>query len=168
MSRILLLWIVAVALYLPACSQEPATFEEKLETLYSHTIPVIQPQQLKFELDRGEKIILLDTRSRTEYDVSHLKDAIYIDYEGFRKKDVKDLPKDVKIVTYCSVGYRSEKIGEQLKALGFETVYNLYGGIFEWVNQDYPIENKQAENTKKVHTYNEDWSKWLKKGEKIY
>ncbi len=50
-----------------------------------------------------------------------------------------------KVVVYCSVGYRSEKIAEKLKAAGYKNVFNLYGGIFEWENQNLPVYDSNGE-----------------------
>ena len=72
------------------------------------------------------------------------------------------------IVVYCSIGYRSEKIGKKIKNLGFSRVYNLYGGIFEWSNRAYPLIDNQKKKTIKVHGYNQDWGKWLSRGEKVF
>jgi 3-mercaptopyruvate sulfurtransferase SseA len=69
---------------------------------------------------------------------------------------------------YCSVGYRSEKVSEQLRQAGYQTVYNLYGGIFEWKNQGHPVVNAEGEPTERVHAYNRSWGVWLKKGDKVY
>ena len=44
----------------------------------------------------------------------------------------------------------------------------LYGGIFEWKNNDYPIIDSEGKETENVHTYSRFWSKWLKKGIKVY
>ena len=90
--------------------------------------------------------------------------------EKFNLNKTKEkLPKkDSKIVVYCSLGVRSEDIAEQLKKAGYTNVFNLYGGIFEWKNKGNTIVDSQEEETEKVHTFNKNWSKWLKKGEKIY
>ena len=81
---------------------------------------------------------------------------------------VEDLDKDKPVILYCSVGYRSEKIGERLQEMGFTEVYNLYGGIFDWKNKDNPVVNTHQNPTDSVHTYNKNWSKWLTKGVKVY
>jgi rSAM/selenodomain-associated transferase 1 len=49
-----------------------------------------------------------------------------------------------------------------------ENVFNLYGGIFEWKNNNLPVLDTLENNTEKVHAFNKDWSKWLKKGRKVY
>jgi 3-mercaptopyruvate sulfurtransferase SseA len=66
------------------------------------------------------------------------------------------------------VGYRSGKIGEKLKKMGFTNVYNLYGGIFEWKNRGYEVHNNQNSVTDSVHAYNRAWSVFLRKGVKVY
>jgi len=88
----------------------------------------------------------------------------YDDYDGDLLNEV---PKDTPIVVYCSIGYRSEKIGEKIQKLGFTKVYNLYGSIFEWVNQDNPVVDSNNKPTDKVHTYNKKWSKWVQDGKAV-
>ena len=78
------------------------------------------------------------------------------------------ISKDATIIVYCSVGYRSEKITKKLNKMGYKNVSNLYGGIFEWVNQGHKVYDDKNNNTLKVHTYNKRWSKWLRRGVKIY
>ena len=72
------------------------------------------------------------------------------------------------MVVYCSVGYRSERIGEKMQKMGFENVSNLYGGIFDWKNQGNTVINLNQEPTDSVHTYNRNWSQWLYNGIKVY
>ncbi len=151
-----------------ACAQNAQSFEEKLEQLYSHEVTLIKPDNLHDKLKKNDSVYLLDTRQKKEYQVSHLKDAIWIGYDNYQKSKLKNIPKNATVVTYCTVGYRSEKIGARLEAKGFKNVYNLYGSIIGWVNAGYPVYNNQSQKTKKVHTYSKDWGRWLKKGEPVY
>ena len=102
--------------------------------------------------------------------VSHLDKAQCVGYDYFNLEEViKKLPhKNQKIVVYCSVGIRSEDIAQQLKEAGYTNVYNLFGGIFEWKNNNYTLYNQKQIKTDSVHTFNKAWSKWLKKGIKVY
>ena len=68
----------------------------------------------------------------------------------------------------CSVGARSEKIGAQLRQAGFTNVRNLYGGIFEWVNEGQPVVTGANRPTDRVHAYSPTWGIWLKRGQKVY
>lgn len=151
---------------LTACGQND--FDKKLNSLYKKTVPLIHAQELSKNLAGNEKIVLLDTRSAEEFEVSHLQNAHFVDYDTFNAKDVEQVDRDAKIIVYCAVGYRSERIGEKLLKMGFKDVKNLYGGIFDWVNEGHPIVNKSGMVTDSVHTYNMVWSRWLEKGVKVY
>ena len=83
---------------------------------------------------------------------------------------LEKLPEDktTAIVVYCSLGIRSEKIAKRIKDKGYTNVYNLYGGIFEWKNNNFQVQDTLGKTTEKVHAFNKSWGKWLKKGEKVY
>jgi len=120
------------------------------------------------EAIKMKDVIFLDAREEAEYEVSHLAAAVFVGYEKFNLESISRLEKNSKIVVYCSVGYRSEKIAEKMKAAGFTNVSNLYGGIFEWVNQENPVVDTDGQETKNVHAYNKTWGVWLNKGNKVY
>lgn len=133
-------------------------FEKKLEKLLSHEIPEIS---CEFLSENFEQFILLDTREWDEYKVSHLKNAKWVGYKSFDPIILKGIPKSAKIVCYCSVGYRSERISKKLLEYGYSNVYNLYGSIFEWINRGYPVYDLSGNEVRRVHVYNKNWSKWL-------
>lgn len=137
-------------------------FNQMAEQMAEGKVPEITPDALR------PSYYLLDTRERAEFDVSHLKDARWVGYSGFDLKSVADLPKDATIVVYCSVGYRSERIGEKLQKAGFQQVKNLKGGIFGWVNLGKPVVNNDEEPIETVHGYDEKWAKWVKRGKTIW
>ncbi len=151
-----------------ACGQQYSSFKEMTDDLYKNTVPLIYAAQLSDSLQAGKNIILLDAREQEEYNVSHLPGALYIGYENINRQLLQRLPKNKIIVVYCSVGVRSERIGEKLLDAGFTNVYNLYGGIFDWINNGYVVYDKQNQPTGKVHPYNEKWGVWLQKGIKAY
>jgi len=168
MRRFYLLILFAILFSLDMARCQTKDYKEKLESLYNHTVPLISSNELKKKLEKGEPVIMLDIRSREEFNVSHLENASFIDYDQFEKNDVQDIPKDAEIVLYCSVGYRSEKIGEELQEMGYSNVKNLYGGLFQWKNEGFPVVNDHLMETDSVHTYNKSWSKWLVNGVKVY
>ncbi len=164
MNRIFLLTLSLVWCTV-ACGQ--TSYDKKLESLYNHTVPLISADSLS-QRTKADDLIILDTRTPKEYAVSHLPNAILVDYDRFRPKDVKNLNKDAPVIVYCSVGYRSERIGEKMQKMGFKEVKNLYGGIFAWKNSAYSVINSSGAETDSVHTYNKNWSQWLLNGIKVY
>ena len=134
---------------------------------YKNTVPIVKTEEL-IQRMQYQQPVLLDTRTRSEFSVSHLLGAQFIEYDDFKSADVAHIPKNKEIVIYCSVGYRSERIGEKLLDMGYTKVYNLYGGIFDWKNQSQIVVNDLNLPTDSVHTYSKVWSIWLRKGIKVY
>ena len=133
-------------------------FNKRVNQLLRFSVPTIDVDDLK---KVQKEVHIFDTREMAEYKVSHIEGAQYLGYDDFDASRIGALDKDAKIVVYCSVGYRSEKIGDKLKKLGYTNVRNLYGSIFEWINRGYPVVDSNNKITKKVHTYNKKWSQWV-------
>jgi rhodanese-related sulfurtransferase len=156
-------WVyIFIFLPLAGCAQDES-FDAMFHRLTRGAVPVVQPSECAGKTG----LIYLDAREPNEFAVSHIPSARLVGYDDFKIDSVRDLPKDAPIVVYCSVGYRSEKIGEELKKAGFTNVSNLYGGIFQWVNSGNPVYDAKGK-TDRVHTYSKRWSKWLERGVKVY
>lgn len=144
---------------------ESGSYRFMLKTLLSHTVPEID---VATAAEADNSTLFLDARERNEYDVSHIQGALWVGYDDFDMARLAGVPKETPLVVYCSVGYRSEKISERLLAAGYTNVANLYGGVFEWKNQDHPVVDPQGQPTEEVHAFNRTWGIWLKEGEKVY
>lgn len=143
-------------------------FQFVLRNLLSHTVPEVSVPELT--KNPSAYPVLLDARSWREYEISHLKGAIWVGYEDFELSRVLAISKETSILVYCSVGYRSEKIAEKLLGAGYKHPFNLYGGIFEWVNQKQALVDLHGRPTKQIHAYNKIWGTWarVKKNRKVY
>ena len=146
-------------------SQE--SLDDLLKQYNKNTVPYISVQELAMPKTDA---VILDAREQSEYNVSHLKDALFVGYDHFNLEQTiqKIKNKDQAIVVYCSLGIRSETIANRLKKAGYTNVKNLYGGIFEWRNNDFDIYDSQNKKTDNVHAFSKVWSKWLTKGTKVY
>ncbi|TBW30420.1 rhodanese-like domain-containing protein [Gramella sp. KN1008] len=143
------------------------SLDDLLEKYNSGSVPYISAQDLKTHQLKKE-VLILDAREPQEFEVSHIKHATFIGYNEFDISKIASYPKETKIVVYCSLGVRSEKIGEKLQDAGFTNVWNLYGGIFFWKYKGYEVINAEGKETEKVHAYSRQWSKWLNNAEKVY
>ena len=154
-----LFFIIMLISFTPVNAQ--GSVEGLLKKYNSGTVPYISVEELRMKQLNGE-VILLDTRSTEEFEVSHIKNAVLVGYDDFDLSRMPAVSKEKEIIVYCSLGIRSEEIGEKLKKAGFENVRNLFGGIFDWKNTGYTVVDPEGNPTEKVHAYSQQWSKWLK------
>ena len=97
-----------------------------------------------------EKTILVDMRNHYESEIGHFEGAITPDVDTFRdsldiiEQDLKENKEDKSLVMYCTGGIRCEKASAYFKHKGFKNVYQLEGGIIEYVRQvkSEGLENK--------------------------
>ena len=106
-------------------------------------------------------LILFDVRNSEEQEVSQLRGAEQLDA---KHPDIAalEIPEDATVVVYCSVGYRSAAIIEDLNRAGIRNVYNLEGGLFDWVNHDRPV-YRGEQRVEEVHPFNRLWGLLLRK-----
>lgn len=150
-----------LALILAVGTAVASPLEREADKLLARTLTLISTKKLASEVGSKGKHVLLDTRQQKEFSVSHIPGAIWVGYKKFDLKTVREIPKDSSIVVYCSVGYRSEKIGEKLVAAGYKNVRNLYGGIFDWANNGHALEDHRGKPTSIVHGFDRKWARLL-------
>ena len=139
---------------------EPSQLSATSQSLIQGTVPTITSQKLAAAL-KTSQVVLLDTREKKEFEVSHLPGAHWVGHDDFDLKRVSHFSSTTRIIVYCSVGYRSEKVGEKLKKAGYQKVENLFAGLFSWANEGRPLEDKHGKTTRAVHGFNADWSRYL-------
>ncbi|BCX48369.1 rhodanese/sulfur transferase [Haloferula helveola] len=100
----------------------------------------------KVEPAKAEELIakkaqLLDVRTQEEWDEGHLEGAtrVEIGSDDFAAKVAEKFDKSKPLVVYCRSGGRSARAAKQLEELGFETVYDLKGGITAWKDADKKV-----------------------------
>ena len=78
--------------------------------------------------------ILIDVRTREEYESGHIKDAIHFDfYSELFQKEILSIDKSSSIVLYCRTQNRSAKTANYLKENGYKEIAVLEGGISKWI-----------------------------------
>jgi rhodanese-related sulfurtransferase len=142
-------------------AQNPEGFDKMAQNMAGKKAPSITKGTVEKIILTQNEVVFLDSREQSEYQTSHLPDAIWIGYDEINWIKIDKLDKSTSIIIYCSVGYRSGKLTEQLTKKGFTNVKNLYGGLFNWANNGGALQNDLKQPTKIVHGYNKNWSKWL-------
>ena len=160
MKQFGLIFLLGFCLAFVSCGQADS-FDSMVDSLLNQTVPAIRPNECP------ENVLFIDARELAEYQISHIEGALFVGYDDVNFEALDSVPKEQEIVVYCSVGYRSEKVGEQLLDNGFTNVSNLYGGLFLWMNENKAVVDNNGP-TNRVHAYNQRWGKWLERGEKVY
>lgn len=90
----------------------------------------------KFAVKVSENdVVVLDVRTPTEFAEGHLKNAINIDFQSASfEADISDFDKDTAYAVYCRSGNRSGHAAKVMAGLGFTELYDLDGGIIDWVS----------------------------------
>ena len=92
----------------------------------------ITAQEAKTIMDTEEGYVILDTRTREEYDQGHIPGAIQISHDEIMEKAEEMLTdKDQLILVYCRSGRRSKIAAEALVELGYTNIKE-FGGIIDW------------------------------------
>ena len=98
----------------------------KLDAIKSISAP-----ELKSLVNSGADI--LDVRKITEWNVSHLKGAMFLSLSDFPNR-LNELNKDQPHLVYCGGGYRSMTAISIMKNYGFKNLTNITGGFSALVN----------------------------------
>lgn len=89
----------------------------------------ISYKKMQDMLQKNTNAILLDVRSKQEYEEDHLDGSISIPLYEI-DKELEKLPnKKSMILIYCASGHRSKQAKEKLENLGYENVYHLKNGL---------------------------------------
>ncbi len=83
-----------------------------------------------------KETVLIDTRKNFEFKVGTFKGSINPELNNFRDfpRYFKTLKKDQNIGMFCTGGIRCEKASAYLKKKGFKNVYQLKGGIINYLD----------------------------------
>ena len=87
------------------------------------------------KLIKDSKTLIVDARKPFEYDVGTFKRAINPQVSNFREFPIylKKLNKKMNIAMFCTGGIRCEKASSYLEKNGFKNVYQLKGGILNYL-----------------------------------
>ncbi|HVL77440.1 MAG TPA: sulfurtransferase [Noviherbaspirillum sp.] len=159
--------------------------------------PAVDAKTLKRWLDQGHDdngrpVVMVDTRNAFEVDVGTFENTIDYRIDKFSEfpeviARQKDELADKTVVTFCTGGIRCEKAAIHMQNVGFNSVYQLEGGILKYFEEvggahyrgdcfvfDYrtalspslePTETKQCFACRAVVTPQEQLSPWYVAGE---
>ncbi len=93
------------------------------------------------EMLANPNTVCVDMRNHYESEIGHFDGAVTPDVDTFRdsldiiEEDLKDNKEDKNLLMYCTGGIRCEKASAYYKHKGFKNVFQLEGGIINYVRQ---------------------------------
>lgn len=92
----------------------------------------INAEEAKKLMDSEEELVILDVRTKEEFDTGHIAGALLLPLDSLKNAAEETLPnKDQLILVYCRSGNRSETATNQLIEMGYTHVID-FGGIIDW------------------------------------
>lgn len=159
-----------LALLFGGCAAERAEMPASLDEMRGRVVeqfprvPQLSTAALAAWLDDPSRPppVLVDVRAAAEYEVSHLPGALRAESAAELALALDALPPGRALVLYCSVGWRSSRLADELRALQpAREIHNLDGSIFQWAGEGRPLAGPGGAPTARVHPYDAQWGRLL-------
>jgi len=104
---------------------------------------LVTPQEAAtviLSMEDNPSFVLLDIRTPAEVEAGHISGAVNLDfYSPTFEQGLEALDRDKTYLIYCRTGNRSGQSHQMMENLGFETIYDMAGGITDWIRVGYPV-----------------------------
>lgn len=107
----------------------------------------LEPAEVQGRIAFGNRPLLLDVREEHEFkgELGHIEGSVLIPLRELAARATElAASKDAEIVAICRAGVRSATAVAILTGLGFEHVYNMKGGMLDWVDAKLPVEESTS------------------------
>jgi rhodanese-related sulfurtransferase len=102
---------------------------------------VVDPHELAAQIEQGLAPVIVDVRSRTEYESGHVPGALHVPFWLVRSTvPGLALKPATPLVVYCGHGPRAYLAGAALRRLGYRTITYLSGHMARWTREGLPTE----------------------------
>lgn len=131
----LIIFLLMIALILSGCAVKNST-----DTRIFKDISIQEAAELIQDNESNPDFAILDVRTLEEFKTGHIEGAINLDfYSTTFSDDLNKLDKENTYFVYCRSGNRSGQAMKIMESLGFIEVFNLSGGINDWIASGLPV-----------------------------
>lgn len=102
------------------------------------SIEAISPYMLDKKWKSGEKLNIIDTRRKSEYDSEHIEGSEILTLDTI-EQHLDELDKENTYYMYCLTGYRSASLISILRKYGYNNLINVEGGMEALKETDVPF-----------------------------
>jgi rhodanese-related sulfurtransferase len=105
-------------------------------------ISATQSKELIEDNKDNTNFIIIDCRTKGEFDMAHIKDSVLIDfYDPSFTQEIDKLDKEKTYLIYCATGSRSKAAIGLMIRMKFAEVYNMTYGVTEWYQEGFELVN---------------------------
>ena len=142
-------WVVGIAV--PATvfgANVNDAVKKKVENLWKpikESQPHVTAVEFKTVHDGQGDFVLIDIRTKAEYDAAHIPGAIHVDRGLLEWVAPKKITRPGQaIYVYCRTGARGAFATQRLTEMGYSNVVNIYDAFKGWVLAGYPVYNRHG------------------------
>ncbi|MCK4842555.1 MAG: rhodanese-like domain-containing protein [Methylococcales bacterium] len=108
----------------------------------------MQQDDLLAEINQGQAPIIVDVRSASEYQTSHVPGAIHIPFwTAFTTDKLENIAKTKTVILYCEHGPRAGIAKLAFSWAGFDDLKYLAGHMSAWKKAGLPVETKNSDDS---------------------
>ena len=102
----------------------------------------LEPEEWRNVMENEDDYVMIDVRNNYESKVGHFEGAVtpdvdnFYDFPQWLDEAEKEIPKDKKVLMYCTGGIRCEKFSVLMKQKGWDDVNQLHGGILRYAKEE--------------------------------
>ena len=107
-------------------------------------------------ISAGDSVQVLDVRTAGEYQSGHIANALQADWNEATEfnRRINFIDKNKPVYVYCLSGGRSSSAAAKMRETGYQTVYELKGGIMAWQAANRALEAKSGEKQMSIADLN--------------
>jgi rhodanese-related sulfurtransferase len=101
--------------------------------------PEVDASTLSKWVFETKDLVLIDVGTPGDFAEGHIPGSISLPLGASFEEEMKNLPKGKTYILICPTGRRSATATKLMMQQGFEKVYNLKGGITNWIRKGFKI-----------------------------
>lgn len=128
MKKIIIIPFLVMVLAFTGCQSTA----KKVDPEIKGKVTKISAEDAKKKMDEDKSIILVDVRTKDEYNEEHIENAVLLTLDTINAMAPSVIPdKNATYYVYCKSGNRSAVAASELVIMGYMNIYDM-GGIADW------------------------------------
>jgi rhodanese-related sulfurtransferase len=102
-------------------------------------VPEVDASTLSKWVSETKDLVLIDVGTPGDFAEGHIPGSISLPFGASFEERIKNLSKGKTYILICPTGRRSATAAKLMLGQGFEKVYNLRGGIADWLRKGFKV-----------------------------